>query len=218
MLFDMDGTLLDSEGLAERAIHALLTERDIEHSGLDYTSFHGVTWEQISHALRRCFPQLGRERIAPQLQAHFHQALVNDPPPQIPGAVNAVVDAARQAHTAVVSSSDRISVEHVTRSLALGEILELLVCAEDCTRSKPHPECYRTAARRLGVATDACLVFEDSMAGLQAAVAAGMYTVAITRGKNADELSRVRELAHLTIEDFEQLPRDFFGPPCPDRS
>ncbi|HEY6375550.1 MAG TPA: HAD family hydrolase, partial [Edaphobacter sp.] len=54
-----------------------------------------------------------------------------------------------------------------------------LVCAGDYTRSKPHPEPFLLAAERLGVAPEACLVFEDTDMGIESATAAGMASVKV---------------------------------------
>jgi beta-phosphoglucomutase-like phosphatase (HAD superfamily) len=78
------------------------------------------------------------------------------------------------------------------------------VSAEDCQRSKPDPECFQIAAQRLGIACERCLVFEDSVAGLQAARAAGMHTIAI--GPGADKAP----LSDRMIADFTELPVGFF--------
>ena len=80
---------------------------------------------------------------------------------------------------AVVSGGTR---EAVTASLTTLKILdkfETLVCAGDYQRGKPDPEPFLIAAKRLGVAPEDCLVFEDADLGIQAAVAAGMATVKI---------------------------------------
>ena len=58
---------------------------------------------------------------------------------------------------------------------------ETLVCAGDYTKSKPHPEPFLLAAERLGVAPEACLVFEDTDMGIQAATAAGMASVKVSQ-------------------------------------
>jgi HAD superfamily hydrolase (TIGR01509 family) len=70
----------------------------------------------------------------------------------------------------------------VTESLAALKLLDrfdTLVCAEDYEKSKPDPEAFLLAASRLGVAPEACLVFEDTEMGTQAAKAAGMAWVKV---------------------------------------
>jgi HAD superfamily hydrolase (TIGR01509 family) len=78
---------------------------------------------------------------------------------------------------AVVSGSTRESVTASLTSLKLLDRFDTLVCAGDYEKSKPDPEPFILAAKRLGVSPKECLVFEDSDIGIQAATAAGMASV-----------------------------------------
>jgi len=80
---------------------------------------------------------------------------------------------------AVVSGSTRKSVTTSLSTLNLLDKFDTLVCAEDYTKSKPDPEAFLLAAAKLGVAPQACLVFEDTEMGIQAATAAGMASVRV---------------------------------------
>jgi HAD superfamily hydrolase (TIGR01509 family) len=80
---------------------------------------------------------------------------------------------------AVVSGSTRESVTASLVSLNLLDRFDALVCAGEYTKSKPDPEAFLLAAARLGVEAEACLVFEDTEMGIQAARAAGMASVKV---------------------------------------
>jgi HAD superfamily hydrolase (TIGR01509 family) len=80
---------------------------------------------------------------------------------------------------AVVSGSTRDSVEASLLAIGLLERFDLLVCAGDYVKSKPDPEPFLIAAERLGVPPEACLVFEDTQLGIDAATAAGMTSVRV---------------------------------------
>jgi HAD superfamily hydrolase (TIGR01509 family) len=203
VLFDMDGTLLDSEHLTDAAVERLLKGSGIQVD-VDYTRFHGMTWKSISDSLRHEFPTLIGLPLEIELQSLFHQDLLETKPPIIPGATDALLAASLRCHTALVSSSDRQSVEHVVQRLGLTATLDSLVCAEDCQRSKPDPQCYQLAAARLKVECGRCLVFEDSLAGLNAARSAGMRTISIGRGPEREAL------ADHVITNYRDLPDDFF--------
>jgi sugar-phosphatase len=205
VLFDMDGTLVDSEHLAARAIDMLLADYGVT---LDVSGpwFHGTTWASIARTLHAQTDALSRVNVPAVLSAHFHTALVQTAPPAIPGAPEAVTAAASGCATAVVSSSDRASVDHIIARLGLDAHVNERVTAEDCERSKPDPQCFQIAAQRLDVDCARCLVFEDSLAGLKAAQAAGMRTIAI--GTHPDVVS----IADHAIADFWDLPADFFDP------
>jgi HAD superfamily hydrolase (TIGR01509 family) len=80
---------------------------------------------------------------------------------------------------AVVSGSTRESVMASLSSLKLLEKFDVMVCAGEYKKSKPDPECFLLAAAKLGVAPEACLVFEDTEMGIQAATAARMASVKV---------------------------------------
>jgi len=82
---------------------------------------------------------------------------------------------------AVVSGSARRSVEKTLSVVGIADLPELLVCAGETPRGKPHPDPFLAAAAQLGVAPERCLVFEDGDFGVQAAEAAGMKWIRIDK-------------------------------------
>jgi len=203
ILFDMDGTLLDSEHLTDAAVAHLLETHRLDLN-VDSTTFHGRTWSRAAETLQHLAPSLRHVDVAAELQGEFHRALVETAPPVIAGAPEAVMAAARRGLTALVSSSDLPSVEHVVTRLGLREHFTHIICAGDIQRSKPDPQCYEIAARKLGIAPRCCLVFEDSIPGLQAAAAAGMYVIGI----GTDDQRQA--IAHHCIRNFTDLAPGFF--------
>jgi HAD superfamily hydrolase (TIGR01509 family) len=210
VVFDMDGTLTDSEGLTEQAIASVLADHGVDPGDDDETRYHGLTWASIAATMNRDYPQLAGAASGSELQAHFHARFVNEPPQLIEGAREAVLAAAEHHRVAIASSSNRESVEHLVDRLRLHEAIPVRVCAEDVQRSKPHPDGYLEAAARLGCDPARCLVFEDSLAGLRAARAAGARTAAITHGKSPAQLEQVHPLADLQVRNYTALPAGFF--------
>ncbi len=207
VLFDMDGTLLDSEPLTGIAVAEVLRRHRVALE-FDATAFHGVTWRSIADTLISRAPALAEVPLQAQLEASFRRALLAEPPAEIPGAVAAVVAAASHGTAGLVSSGDRRSVQHVIARLGIAEHLAAVVCAEDVQRSKPDPQGYLLAATRLGIDPAACLVFEDAPAGLRAARAAGMRTIAIARDRPPHLLE---PLADAVIANFSALPAGLFS-------
>jgi sugar-phosphatase len=172
-LFDMDGTVLDSIAVAERVWGAWA----LRH-GLDVETFlptiHGVRAEET---IRR--QNLADIDVALETEAIL-RAEVGDVEGviPIPGA-EAFLRALPAERWAVVTSAQRELA--LRRMSAAGlPIPAVLITAEDVTRGKPAPDGYRLAAERLGVAAEACLVFEDAPAGLLAGEAAGADVMVIT--------------------------------------
>jgi HAD superfamily hydrolase (TIGR01509 family) len=90
---------------------------------------------------------------------------------------------------ALATSAGRENIEFVMGGLGIGSFFSAIVAADDVQRGKPHPDLFLAAAQRLAVPPGDCLVFEDSLADIEAARRAEMRTVAITTAHAASELS-----------------------------
>ncbi len=209
VLFDMDGTLIDSERLTEGVIRSVCSERGVVDVDYDWTRFHGVSWHEV--ASRIAADHLPREKpadLAWQLHKTWEQVCAHEPPPPLPGAREAVAAAHARMATAIVSSSYGGSIDRVVRQLQLESFVTCRVGADQYARSKPAPDGFLHAAGILGVAPASCLVFEDSIAGLASARAAGMSVVAVTQ--RSPDAVHAAALADLAISDFHDLESDFF--------
>jgi len=208
-LFDMDGTLVDSETLTAPAIAALCREHGIDDPGLDCERFFGVAWRDIELALRERHAGLRqRTGLAERLHEIYHDMLTGDPPPLIGRSRETVIAANRQMPTAIVSSSGRASIEATMRRMEIAHVIDYYAGAEDCANAKPAPDGYLKAAAALGVDPAECLVFEDSIPGLESAKRAGMRVIAITH--RCSDVAAARRIADATIVDFHEIDVRFF--------
>jgi len=107
---------------------------------------------------------------------------------------------------AVGTSATRSDVESLLAALGLRHYFDVMVTADDVRLGKPDPEVYLESARRLGAAPELCLVFEDSLVGVEAARRAGMRAIGVTTAHTVDELRGAG--AEDTIADFEGLAWD----------
>lgn len=105
--------------------------------------------------------------------------------------------------TALVTSGERWKVEEVMQQLGIGNLFTTRVTVEDTPSGKPHPACYRLAAEQLGIETACCIVFEDSLSGVRAAIAAGTTCVGVRPERTAAALIELG--ACCTIKDFEAV-------------
>lgn len=209
-LFDMDGTLVDSETLTEPAIVALCRELGVDDVGLDCSLFFGVAWREIERALLQQHPQMsGKADIAVRLHEIYHQMMRDEPPPLIRNSRESVIAANQLMPTAIVSSSGRESIELTIRRMDIADKVTYYAGAEDYAASKPAPDGYLKAADVLQVEASECLVFEDSIVGMQSAKNAGMQVVAITHRCN--DIGGATEIADLVISDYADLDDGFFG-------
>ena len=209
VMFDMDGTLTDSEALTDRAIVALLDELGETGEDLDCRQFHGITWKRIDAALKELFPLLATRDLASAIEERFYHLFTTEPPQLIRGASAAFAESSRYYPTAIATGSTSDAVEHLLDRARLRSCCTTYTSCEMYEHSKPDPECFLLTAEKLGVDGERCLVFEDSVVGLQAARAAGMWAVAIT-SVSGEPIPETVDLADLTVEDYTRLPPDFF--------
>jgi mannitol-1-/sugar-/sorbitol-6-phosphatase len=182
-LTDLDGTLLVSQGVQTRVWSAWGQARGVDVQRL--LAAHGMTHiEKI-------------RRYAPHLDATVEAALVEAMELADTGGVKALPGAAQLLGSgwpvAIVTSATR-RLAHVRLAAAGLAPPGVMVCAEDVTHGKPHPEPYRRAADLLGVPPQRCIAFEDAPAGVAAAVAAGVYVVAVTSTVTAVRLADAQEV------------------------
>ena len=156
------------------------------------------------------YPQLASTPdIAGRLHTIFHRMGREHPAEPIYMAREAVIAAHALMPTAIISSSYRENIEQTIRQMGIEDHVTYYAGADDYADPKPAPDGFLKAAGEMQVAPEHCLVFEDSMTGIQAAKSAGMRVVTITH-RSYDE-SRATELADLAITDYSELDKDFFS-------
>jgi beta-phosphoglucomutase-like phosphatase (HAD superfamily) len=193
LLFDCDGTIADSMPL-----HYVAWKRALGEHGCDFPEDTFYAWGGMPAA--EIIATLGRQQsiVMPIADVeHRKEALYYEMLPDLRAVpeVLAEIDrncAGTKLPMAVVSGSTRDSVTRSLIALGLLDRFATLVCAGDYTRSKPDPEPFLIAAQRLGVEPSACLVFEDTEMGIQAATAAGMASVKILQPWERKALSPAR--------------------------
>ena len=181
VLFDMDGTLVSSDGAVERAWMAWAAEYDVD-GPYAIEIAHGRPSEPTVRAL---LPHLDEARtalaIARQLELQYDD--LSDVT-AMPGAFDLLdlLDRRGLPWAVVTSADDRLA---KARLGAAGIAAPTLVTSDDVPVGKPDPAGYRHAAELLGVPAADCLVVEDAEVGLRAARAAGAHTAAL-RGLDGD--------------------------------
>lgn len=209
ILFDFDGTLVDSEPLHYEAwLHAV---RDYgAHTGWDdyRARFVGQTDRWAGHTLLTSVGHAaddGTLRSVCQAKHAYFRAKTPERL-EIPAAARAfVAEVLTHLPLGIVSTSPTVDVEPTVIRAGLRERIEVLVCGEHVRKHKPDPEPYHLALERLNAAGRALsagevLVLEDSRSGIAAATAAGMRVRPVDEPGNLVALVR-RELGLLTSED-----------------
>ncbi len=179
-LFDCDGTVADSMPLHYKAWKKALAEWNCQFEEKLFYAWGGMPVAEIIATLNQ---QQGLN-MPVEVVAHRKEDIYFDLLPElkpVPEVLEHVEYAYRRIPSAVVSGSTRESVVASLAALKLLDRFHTMVCAGDYEKSKPDPEPFLLAAKRLGVAPESCLVFEDTEMGIQAATAAGMASVKIAQ-------------------------------------
>ena len=157
ILFDMDGTIIDSEPYTGLAIFKYFASQGTPlDTDFDTSQYHGRTWESIALDLKDRFPTL-LPPTPEALNEIFENELVSNPAPFINGAPHAIKKAMMKLKVGIATSSNRESVKHLLQRLGENSVDDF-VAAEDYSESKPNPECFLLLASRLGVKPSQCLV------------------------------------------------------------
>ena len=188
LLFDLDGTLVDSDGDHLLAFQEVFAPHGIALDRALYVrEIMGSPNDAIGARFLPHLPEAARAKVLDAKEAAY-RARVGDMSPT-PGAV-ALLDHA-DAHglpCAVVTNAPRANAEKVLAALGLAERLKTLVIGPELARAKPDPLPYLTALARVGARPQDALAFEDSLSGLRAAAAAGIAVVGVTTGLPASAL------------------------------
>lgn len=192
-LFDLDGVILDTEG----SYTAFWDDYGSRHfSEKDFgLKIKGQTLVKI---LADYFPDENERKSITDAINDFER---NMSYPFVPGVENYIKSLKSNGiRTAVVTSSNLLKMENVYRCHpGFREMFDMILTSEDFSESKPSPYCYLKAMRLFGAGPEDCVVFEDSLAGLQSARASGAFVTALTT-TNPEEV--VRNYADLVIRDF----------------
>ena len=213
-IFDLDGTLIDSELLWAEAMCAYLDSRRCRCPKEDVLDIvFGCSWSDIYRSFTARFPVLAgtpEPLMASQLREVYVRLREQSDNIIIHSSADLLKRLSADYPVIIVSGSPRADVEEAVRLLDAERHVRFVLGAEDYSPGKPSPAGFLLGAQRLGVTPEACVVFEDSRAGVEAAKAAGMACVALNR-PNAypQDISPadwiLPDLADFSVEAFERL-------------
>jgi len=180
VVFDLDGTLLNTEELYWDVVELILARRGRQVTRALLDEMMG---RPSRVALQIMIDRHQLDATVPQLQAEtteIFQGLLDSRLALMPGAME-LLNQLRAARlpTAIATSSSRRFLEDVLVRLQLADRFQTTLTADDVVEGKPHPEIFLKAAERLAVEPASMLVLEDSAHGVRAAVASGAFTVAV---------------------------------------
>lgn len=203
IIFDMDGVLVDSEPIAEQHFKLFFAELGI----VDELPFStkGRSSRNVARLLIETFNlEYTVDELVVMSRKKYREHLNALPYiPEIPGAKRFVKSLAKNGHPlALASSASPERIAFFLKEIGLTKYFPVIACGEDVEFSKPAPDIFLLAAKKLGVDPKNCVVVEDAENGVRAAKAAGMMCIAYNGSDhNTDNLLET----DLIVKDFDKL-------------
>ena len=213
IIFDFNGVIADDE-----TTHFLAFQQALAEDGLAltkdeyYGAYLGMDERTCTAALVQSATgkrdHAREQRIAERKAVLFRSLTATHKPPLFPGIVEFVQRAAAHYRLAIASGGRRQQIEFALRGTSIEKVFVALISAEDAPIGKPDPAMYRLALAGINEAAPRphpviqpaeCLVVEDSLAGIQSALAAGMKVVGLATTYPADQLTA----AHLVLPSLD---------------
>ncbi len=205
VLFDMDGVIVNTEPLHQKAYYAMFKDFNIEVSDAMYQSFTGQSTLSICKKLCSHFNlKANPVELVERKRFHFKDLFINDASlALIPGVLDLIKDYYNNGLTLVLASSASMNtINKVFTRFDLDQYFIAKLSGADLKASKPHPEIFINAAKASGFNKAECLVIEDSTNGIKAAFDANIYCIGYDsyHSKNQDY-----SLANKVVSDFSEI-------------
>ena len=201
VIFDMDGVIVDSEPIHELSFLQLWREMGHgENHGIQFSEFYGISDRAVWEAfIDKHQPIQSIEELNVLKEDRLIQ-LLRDKQPVFDGIPNLVQRLAKRLPLAIASGSVHRIIDEVLTTHDLRRYFCCTTSSEDVANSKPEPDVFLLAAKRLGVARNKCCVIEDTVTGVLAGKAAGMTVLGITNTFDAEALGQAG--ADQVFEDY----------------
>ena len=203
IIFDMDGVVIDSEHLHERASQLVFSKYGIELNQDVFAPFKGKTDRNIVEYLvnEHNIQDATIDELLTR-KRDTYASLIDELHP-IQGVMAFIQYVAINYRLALTTSASRRNQELAFQKFNLYPFFETVVTSNDISNPKPHPEPYLVTVEKMGSRPEVCVVIEDSTNGVRSAAAAGCTVVGITT--SFDEPALVDAGAHVVIDSYDQL-------------
>ncbi len=202
VIFDLDGTIVDTEGLAASVIDRWAINHQVSLQPGAHQHIAGVTWEKglatlISHYRVN---QSLEGAVVECLRGYRSSLLIQIK--VIPGVLAAIESLSKKMPLGLVSGSHREDIEAILASLKIREKFEVVLGCEDYEESKPSPSGFLKAMKLMKASCHSTLIFEDSKPGISSALAAGAWVTAVAV---ANHFGHDQSQAHCLVQDFSEV-------------
>ncbi|MGB3376525.1 MAG: HAD family phosphatase [Microbacterium sp.] len=209
VLWDMDGTSINSASVWNAAIRTAATEVGIAWNDSDDAAVrgHGM-WSVAARFQMKNADLSDAERTVAQIERFTVDLAATARPVWLPGVQEMLTACADEGvRCALVTMSGRESVEAILGALDL-DLFEVIISGSDVVKPKPAPEPYLRGLDALGLTADSCVALEDSFVGITSAVSAGLTTIAVNAPSSvhiSGPVTRWDTLAGRTLGDLREV-------------
>jgi beta-phosphoglucomutase family hydrolase len=204
IIFDMDGVLINSEPLHIKTWKQAMEPYDVNMKEEWYKQWIGTSDETVAryfcdhYHIDLSWKQLLDKKRCLYLEV-FDQYIKES------SQMRAIISEINNYKLGVASSSSRKEVHFVLQKLNILPFFKVIVGGDDVKNSKPAPDIYLLAAKKMGVKPEKCVALEDSSYGIQSAKSAGMFVIGITSSFTEEKLNQADLIFHSTAEAIQWL-------------
>jgi HAD superfamily hydrolase (TIGR01509 family) len=206
ILFDMDGTVLDSEGLFDKAQLRFLKENDILVSSEDLSEFKGMSYKHFYPRFMSKFNITGAvDGIRLKLRTYLHEIMETELE-YIEGFeefYNSYI-LGHQVKVGIVTNTTRLSYQKIDQCVGIGNYFPYSLTASESREPKPSPVPFIQAMDELKLTSDKTLIIEDSQTGLLSAVGSGAQVIGITTSLSKQDILNIDNSIHV-VDTYQDI-------------
>ena len=209
VIWDLDGVIIDSGEAHLKAWKKLAKEEGLQFTDEQFWSTFGWRNDAIISSVWGPLPPERIKELADRKEAYFRE-FFRDVAKPLPGSMELMKELHDAGYKqALATSTPPANIELIKELLGLQRYLSVFVSGESVPRPKPAPDLFLKAAELLGVEPKHCLVIEDAVAGIEAARAGGMHTIAVAGKRDLPRLRAadlmVKSLTEVNVERIRKL-------------
>jgi HAD superfamily hydrolase (TIGR01509 family) len=198
-IFDMDGTIADSERIAQRVTIDFFKSKGISINKKEQKDVFGLNWKDLVREILKRNGMEYSQTLKDTLKERYVRTMRKEVG-AVPGAHDLLLFLKKRLKLALATNSRYREVEIICSKLDFDRYFDLKLARDHVKNAKPDPEIYLKAADRMNVKPDECIVFEDSVIGIRAAKNANMKCIAITNTYPP----KLLKAADLIIESYDK--------------
>jgi haloacid dehalogenase superfamily, subfamily IA, variant 3 with third motif having DD or ED/haloacid dehalogenase superfamily, subfamily IA, variant 1 with third motif having Dx(3-4)D or Dx(3-4)E len=203
VIFDMDGTLIDSMWVWDEIDHDFFSERGFDFTDAYQKEIEGMSFTETAAYTKQLYQLAETVEELKQIWNEMARQKYAEAVELKPGAVQFLAHCRQQGiKMGIATSNSRELIRIIADKYDFHSYIDVIVTSCDVSKGKPAPDVYLEAARQLGVNPKNCLVFEDVIAGILAGKNAGMKVCAVEDAYSADQKEKKIEIADYYIEDY----------------